>query len=166
VVLKLENKKEIVKEVAGVAAQATSAAISYYRGLTVGQMTELRAKARASDVYLRVVRNTLARLAVKNTAFECLAESLTGPVILAFSRKEPNAAARLLRDFSKTYEKLEVKFLALDSKLYGSDQLEFIAKLPTKEEAISQFMSVLLAPMSKLVRTLDAVRVQKETAAA
>jgi len=152
--------------VAGVAAQATSAAISYYRGLTVGEMTELRAKARASDVYLRVVRNTLARLAVKNTAFECLTESLTGPVVLAFSRKEPNSAARLLRDFSKAHEKLEVKFLALDGTLYGSDQLEFIAKLPTKEEAISQFMSVLLAPMSKLVRTLDAVRIQKETTAA
>lgn len=164
-VLKLEGKKEIVSEVAGVAANATSAAVSYYRGLTVGEMTELRAKARASDVYLRVVRNTLARLAVKNTAFECLTDSLTGPVVLAFSRKEPNAAARLLRDFSKGHEKLEVKFLALDGTLYGSEKLEFIAKLPTKEEAISQFMSVLLAPMSKLARTLDAIRIQKESAA-
>lgn len=153
--LKLENKKEIVAEVSEVASDSVAAVIAYYRGLTVTQMTELRAKARTSGVYLRVVRNTLARRAVEGTDFECLKDSFVGPVVLAFSRTEPSAAARLVRDFSKNNEQLEVKVLAVGSNLYEAGQLAAIAKLPTKDEAIAQLMSVMKAPITKFVRTLN-----------
>lgn len=153
--LKLENKKEIVAEVSEVASDSVAAVIAHYRGLTVAQMTELRAKARNSGVYLRVVRNTLARRAVQGTEFECLTDSLTGPVVLAFSRTEPSAAARLVRDFSKDNDKLEVKVLAVGGNLYEAAQLTAVAKLPTKDEAIAQLMSVMLAPVTKFVRTLN-----------
>mgnify|MGYP000019394674 CR=1 FL=1 len=153
--LKLENKKEIVAEVSNVAADAVAAVVAYYRGLTVAEMTDLRAKARQSGVYLRVVRNTLARRAMAGTEFECLNDSLTGPVVLAFSREEPSAAARLVRDFSKDHEKLEVKVLAVGGNLYEAAQLMAVAKLPTKDEAIAQLMSIMQAPITKFVRTLN-----------
>lgn len=153
--LRLENKKEIVAEVAEIASDSVGAVVAYYRGLTVTQMTELRAKARASGVYLRVVRNTLARRAIEGTEFECLKDSLTGPVVLAFSRTEPSAAARLVRDFAKDNEKLEVKVLAIGGNLYQAAQLAAVAKLPTKNEAIAQLMSVMKAPITKFVRTLN-----------
>lgn len=153
--LRLENKKEIVAEVSEIASDSVAAVIAYYRGLTVTQMTDLRAKARNSGVYLRVVRNTLARRAVKGTDFECLQDSLTGPVVLAFSRTEPSAAARLVRDFSKDHEQLEVKVLAVGRNLYEASMLAAIAKLPTKDEAIAQLMSVMKAPITKFVRTLN-----------
>jgi large subunit ribosomal protein L10 len=155
VALRLENKKEIVAEVAEIASDSVGAVVAYYRGLTVTQMTELRAKARASGVYLRVVRNTLARRAIEGTEFECLKDSLTGPVVLAFSRTEPSAAARLVRDFAKDNEKLEVKVLAIGGNLYQAAQLAAVAKLPTKNEAIAQLMSVMKAPITKFVRTLN-----------
>jgi len=155
VALKLENKKEIVAEVSNVAADAVAAVVAYYRGLTVAEMTDLRAKARQSGVYLRVVRNTLARRAMAGTEFECLNDSLTGPVVLAFSREEPSAAARLVRDFSKDHEKLEVKVLAVGGNLYEAAQLMAVAKLPTKDEAIAQLMSIMQAPITKFVRTLN-----------
>lgn len=153
--LRLENKKEIVAEVSEIASDSVAAVVAYYRGLTVTQMTELRAKARTSGVYLRVVRNTLARRAIEGTEFECLKDSLTGPVVLAFSRTEPSAAARLVRDFSKNNSQLEVKILAVGRNLYEAAQLAVIAKLPTKDEAIAQLMSVMLAPVTKFVRTLN-----------
>ena len=153
--LKLENKKEIVAEVSSIAADSVAALVAYYRGLTVAEMTDLRVKARQSGVYLRVVRNTLARRAVVGTEFECLNDSLTGPVVLAFSRQEPSAAARLIRDFCKDHEKLEVKVLAVGSNLYEAAQLAAVAKLPTKDEAIAQLMSVMQAPITKFVRTLN-----------
>ena len=153
--LKLENKKEIVAEVSSIAADSVAAVVAYYRGLTVAEMTDLRVKARQSGVYLRVVRNTLARRAVVGTEFECLNDSLTGPVVLAFSREEPSAAARLVRDFCKDHEKLEVKVLAVGGNLYEAAQLAAVAKLPTKDEAIAQLMSVMQAPITKFVRTLN-----------
>lgn len=153
--LKLENKKEIVAEVSSIAADSVAAVVAYYRGLTVAEMTDLRVKARQSGVYLRVVRNTLARRAVVGTEFECLNDSLTGPVVLAFSREEPSAAARLVRDFSKDHDKLEVKVLAIGGNLYEAAQLAAVAKLPTKDEAIAQLMSVMQAPITKFVRTLN-----------
>jgi large subunit ribosomal protein L10 len=154
--MKLSDKQAIVTEMAEVAANSVSAVAAFYSGLTVEQMTDLRSKARKSDVYLRVVRNTLARKAVENTEFSCLTEKLVGPVILAFASKEPNAAARVMRDFAKENNKLKVVGLALGGKLFGVDQLEAIAKLPTYEEAISMLMSVIQAPVSKLVRTMAA----------
>ena len=152
--LRLENKKEIVAEVSSVAADAVAAVVAYYRGLTVAEMTDLRTKARQSGVYLRVVRNTLARRAITGTEFECLNDSLTGPVVLAFSREEPSAAARLVRDFCKDHDKLEVRVLAVGGDLYEAAQLAAVAKLPTKDEAIAQLMSVMQAPITKFARTL------------
>ena len=171
-VLKLEDKKAIVAEVAEVASMALSAAAADYRGLTVSQMNVLRENARNTGVYLRVVRNTLARRAVEGTEFECLKGDLLGPLVLAFSKEEPGAAARLFRDFAKQYDKLEVKMLAIGGKLLSADQLDAIAKLPTKDEALATLMSVMKQPVQmlvrtiaephgKLVRTLAAVRDQK-----
>lgn len=152
--LNLEDKKAIVAEVGEIAATALSAVTAEYRGLSVTQMTELRAKARENGVYLRVVRNTLARRAIEGTAFVCLQESLTGPLLLAFSRHEPGAAARLIRDFAKTNEKLVVRALAFDGQLIPAKDLERLASLPTREEALSLLMAVMKAPITKTVRTM------------
>ncbi len=154
--LKLEDKKVIVEEVASVAAEAVSAVTAYYRCLSVADMTKLRALARNSGVYLRVVRNTLARRAVENTEFACLKEALVGPVVLAFSKTEPSAAARLFRDFAKEHEQFKVQALAIGGKLLAADQLTVVASLPTYDEAIAKLMSVMQAPISKLVRTIAA----------
>lgn len=153
--LNLDNKKAIVAEVTDVASSSIAAVVAHYRGLSVAEMTELRAQARSSGVYLRVVRNTLAKRAISGTDLECLSESLTGPVVIAFAQNEPCAAARLIRDFAKQHDRLEVRALAVGCNLYEANQLEAIAKLPTKEEAISQLMAVMKAPISKFVRTLQ-----------
>ncbi len=153
-VLKLEDKKTIVEEVAGVAANAVSAGIADYRGLTVAEMTDLRAKACKSGIYLRVVRNTLAKRAVENTDFSCMQEALKGPVFLAFSQDDPGAVARLLKDAVRDYEKLNVCALALGGKLLSAKDLDAVAKLPTRDQAIAILMSVMKAPITKLVRTL------------
>jgi large subunit ribosomal protein L10 len=152
--LSLEDKKAIVTEVSNVAGASVSAVTADYRGLTVSEMTELRSNARSQGVYLRVVRNTLAKRALQGTDFECLNDKLSGPVILAFSKDEPSGAARLIRDFSKGHNNLEVKALAVGGKFYEASSLDAVAKLPNKEEAISQLMSVMIAPITKFVRTL------------
>lgn len=152
--LKLNDKQAIITDVAKVATGAISALIADYRGLTVAEMTELRAKARKAGIYLRVVRNTLARRAFENTSFSCLDEVLVGPVFLALSLDEPGAAARLVRDFAKDHENIKVKALALGGKLFTALQLNAIADLPSRDQAISMLMSVMLAPATKLVRTL------------
>lgn len=153
-VLKLEDKKAIVEEVAKIAASAVSAVAADYRGLTVEEMTALRVKARKEDIYLRVVRNTLARRALQDTQFACLADSLTGPLFLAFSNKELGAAAKLVRDTAKNNEHLKVKALVVSGQLYGAEQLDAIANLPTREQALSLLLSVMQAPVTRLVRTL------------
>jgi large subunit ribosomal protein L10 len=152
--LKLNDKKEIVAEVAEVASKAVSVVAADYRGLSASEMTELRANARAAKVNLRIVRNTLARLAFKGTEFECINNALTGPIILAFANDEPGATARLMRDFAKDHDKLDVKAISLGGQVYDKSQLDFVAKLPTKDEAIAKLMSVMQAPISKLVRTM------------
>lgn len=153
-VLKLEDKKTIVSEVAAVAKEAMSLIAAEYSGLTVSQLTNLRKTARESGVYMRVVRNTLARRALSGTRFACIEEKLTGPLILAFSKEDPGSAARLIRDFSKTNEKLKVTALAIDNQLLPPEGLIKLANLPTRPEAIAQLMSVMLAPITKLVRTM------------
>lgn len=152
--LRLEDKKAIVADVADIANKALSVVVADYRGLSVAEMTELRAKARNSGVYLRVVRNTLARRAIQDTDFACLDESLVGPLCLAFSMEEPGAAARLIRDFTKGNDKLEVKVLALSGQLMAADKLKALADLPSKDEAIAMLLSVMLAPVTKFVRTV------------
>src|SRR3990167_1617389 len=161
VVLKLEDKKTIVNEVSLVANQAISLIAAEYSGLTVGQLTELRKSARESGVYsresgvyLRVVRNTLARRALEGTQFACMQETLVGPLLLAFSQEDPGAAARLFKEFSKKNDKLKVKALSIDRMLLPPEGLSQLASLPTRDEAIAQLMSVMLAPATKLVRTM------------
>lgn len=175
-VLRLEDKKTIVDEVAGVAKQAISLVAAEYSGLTVSQLTKLRRSARDNGVYLRVVRNTLARRALEGTQFACMQEALIGPLLLAFSKEDPGAAARLVRDFAKDNEKLKVKALAIDSQLLPASGLNKLADLPTRDQAIAQLMSLMLAPVTqfvrtlaephaKLVRTIAAIRDQKQSAA-
>lgn len=153
-VLKLEDKKSIVSEVAVVAQKALSLVAAEYSGLTVSQLTELRKSAREAGVYMRVVRNTLARRALEGTQFACMQSELVGPLVLAFSQENPGAAARLIKEFAKTNEKLKVKALAIDSQLMHAEGLDKLASLPTRDEAIAQLMAVMKAPITKLARTL------------
>ncbi|CAM3731183.1 50S ribosomal protein L10 [Parendozoicomonas haliclonae] len=155
--LGLEDKKAIVAGVNEAAQSALSAVIADYRGLTVDQMTALRSEARKNGVYLKVVRNTLARRAVEGTEFECLQEALVGPTILAFSQVDPGAAARVIKDFAKENNALEVKALAVGGKLLGAEQIDVLAKMPTLDQARAMLMSVMIAPVTKLARTLNEV---------
>jgi large subunit ribosomal protein L10 len=175
--LNLEDKKALVTEVAEVAAKATSVVAAEYRGLTVGQMTELRAKARGQGVYMRVVKNTLARKALAGTSFESVGPKLKGPLVLAFSKDDPGAAARVVKDFAKANEKLVTTLVSLGGQVLPAGDLDRVASLPTREQALSMLLGVLKAPMSKLVRTLAeppaklartlaAVRDQKQAAGA
>lgn len=173
--LNLETKKHIVAEVAEVAATALSVIAAEYRGLTVTEMTELRVKARANGVCLRVVRNTLARRAMADTSFACMGDALVGPLVLAFSREDPGAAARLLKAFSKDHEKLVIKALSIDGKVLPGRDIDALASLPTRQEAlgilvrlmqapITQFVRTVVAPHTKFVRTLVAYKDQKQAA--
>ena len=173
--LSLAAKKAVVKEVTEVASKAISAVVADYRGLSVNQMTQLRAKARKSGVYLRVVPNTLTRRAFEKTEFACLSDLLVGPLFVALSLESPGDAARLLKEFTKTFEKLKIKALAVGGKRYGAEHLDAIARLPTRDEAIAKLMYVMRAPIEKFVRTLNephaklvrtiaAVKEQKEKA--
>lgn len=162
--LNLDGKKAVVEEVAQYAAKAYSAVAAEYRGLTVTELTAMRKKARETGVYLRVVKNTLAKRAVAGTEFECMQEGLVGPLILAFSMEDPGSAARLISEFAKTQDKLKTQVVAIGGVAYGPSELERLAKLPTRDQGISMLMSVMKAPVQKLVRTLDALREQKEAA--
>ncbi len=155
--LKLSQKQEIVAEVNREASEAIAAVLADYRGMTVDEMTGLRRKARDSDVYLKVVRNTLAKRAVEGTEYECLNDVLAGPTLLAFSRGEPGSAARLIKDCAQDYGALRVKALSIGGQLLDASQLDRIAELPTREESIALLMAVIQAPIAKLVRTLGEV---------
>jgi len=154
VALSLEQKKAVVAEVAEVAGSAHSVIAAEYTGISVDQMTTLRAKARAESVHMQVVKNSLARRAFKGTEFECMVDSMTGPLILAFSQEDPGAAARVVKDFSKENKKLVVKLISIGGKLLEPGELARLANMPTKDQAISMLMSVLNAPVTKLARTL------------
>jgi large subunit ribosomal protein L10 len=175
--LNLEDKNALVAEVAEVAATAHSVVAAEYRGLTVGQMTELRSKARTSGVYMRVVKNTLARKALAGTSFEAVGPKLKGPLVLAFSKDDPGAAARVVKDFAKSNEKLVATLVALGGQVLPGKEIDRVASLPTREQALSMLLGVLKAPISKFVRTLAeppaklartvaAVRDQKQAAGA
>jgi large subunit ribosomal protein L10 len=152
--LSIEQKKEVVAEIAAVAADAMSAVAAEYRGLSVEQMTSLRTKARSEGVYLRVAKNTLVRRAVEGTSFECIQEELTGPLLFAFSQEDPGAAARLIKDFAKDNEQLVARFASIDGQLLGSEGLATLASLPTLDQARAPLLGLMKAPAEKLVRTL------------
>lgn len=155
--LNLEQKKAVVAEVAEVASGALSAIAAEYHGLTVEEMTDLRAKAREAGVYLRVVKNTLARRAVEDTEFACMQEGMVGPLVLAFSQADPGSAARVIKDFAKEHKALEVKLVSIGGKLLQPSDIEALAKMPTYEQSISMLMAVMKAPVEKFVRTLNEV---------
>jgi len=157
VAIGLEDKKAIVAEVNEAAGGALSAVLADYRGVTATDMTILRKQAREGGVYLRVVRNTLAKRAVDGTEFECIKDVLVGPTILAFSMEDPGAAARLLKDFSKENKEFEIKALSVGGELLGADQIDRLAKLPTRDQALGMLASVIQAPITKLVRTFNEV---------
>jgi large subunit ribosomal protein L10 len=157
VALNLSQKKAVVAEVAEVAAEAHSAIAAEYIGLTVEDMTALRVKAREQNVYLRVVKNTLARRAFEGTDFECMSEAMVGPLVLAFSQEDPGAAARVIADFAKGNDKLVVKLVSIGGKLLEAGDIKRLADMPTKDQAISMLMSVMNAPIEKLARTLNEV---------
>ncbi|MCB1692736.1 MAG: 50S ribosomal protein L10 [Pseudomonadales bacterium] len=172
----LKEKQAIVAEVNETAASALSAVLADYRGVSVSDMTALRAQARAQNVHVQVIRNTLAKRAFEGTDFACLSEVLLGPNIIAFSLEDPGAGARIFKDFAKTNDKFEVKALSVGGKLLPADQIDRLAKLPTRDEALSILMAVMMAPANKLARTLNdipgrvtrvvaAVRDQKQQAA-
>ena len=162
--LNLDSKKAVVKEVAVFAAKAHSAIAAEYRGLTVTELTELRKTARETGVYLRVVKNTLAKRAVAGTEFECMQSGLIGPLLIAFSMEDPGAAARLISNFAKTHDKLITKIVAIGGQSFGGSELARLASLPTRDQGIGMLMSVMKAPTEKFVRTLAAIRGQKEAA--
>jgi large subunit ribosomal protein L10 len=155
--LRFAEKQAVVAEVAEVASKAYSAIAAEYRGLTVEQLTALRVEARKAGVYLRVVKNTLARRAVEGTDFACMQEGFTGPLILAFSLEDPGSAARVVGDFAKTNDKLQVKLVSISGRLLPPSELATLAKMPTYDQAISMLMSVMQAPVGKLVRTMNEV---------
>ena len=155
--LSLEQKKAIVAEVADIAASAHSAVAAEYRGLTVGEMTALRAKAREDNVYLRVVKNTLAQRAVRGSDFECMADGMVGPLVFAFSQEDPGAAARVVESFSKEHKQLVVKMVSIGGKLLDASEISTLAKMPTYDQAISMLMAVMKAPVEKLARTVNEV---------
>ena len=173
--LNFAQKQAIVAEVAEVAKSAHSAVGAEYRGLTVAQLTALRVEARKAGVYLRVVKNTLARRAVEGTDFACMQEGLTGPMILAFSQQDPGAAARVVQDFAKGNDKFKVRLVAIGGKLLDASEIGTLAKMPTYEQALSQLLALMKAPVQKLaatinevpgklVRTIAAIRDAKEAA--
>ena len=155
--LNLDDKKAIVAEVNETAAQALSLVIADARGVDVTDMNALRAKARAENVQLRVVRNTLAKRAFAETDYACVEEVLVGPSLFAFSMEDPGAAARLFKDFAKENEEFEVKALSVSGQLLGKEQLDVLATLPTLHQALGMLASVTLAPVTKLVRTLNEI---------
>lgn len=163
--LNLQDKQAIVAEVIEEAKGALSAVVADSRGVTVAKMTELRKAGREAGVYMRVVRNTLLRRVVKGTPFECLEDTFVGPTLIAFSKEHPGAAARLFKAFAKENAKFEVKAAAFEGEVITAANIDRLATLPTYEEAIARLMSAMKeASAGKLVRTLAALRDQKEAA--
>ena len=152
--LNLEEKKALVAEVNSIAASSESAVVAEYRGLTVGEMTELRAEARSSGVYMKVVKNSLARRAIEGTEFQCMQEALSGPLLLAFSKEDPGAAARVIKGFAKDHDKLVTVSVSIGGELYAAKDLDRLAALPTLDEARSMLLRTLNEPLTQLVRIL------------
>ena len=152
--LTYEQKKAVVAEVAEIAAGAHSLVAAEYSGLTVDELTELRRESRNNGVYLRVVKNTLARRAFDGTEFACVSDKLVGPLILAFSQADPGAAARVIKDYSKNHDRLVVKLVSVGGQALPASELARLASLPTRDQALSMLLGVMKAPIQKFVRTL------------
>ena len=163
--LNLQDKQAIVAEVSEVAKGALSAVVADSRGVTVAKMTELRKAGREAGVYIRVVRNTLIRRAVEGTSYDVLKDAFVGPTLIAFSNEHPGAGARLFKEFAKANPAFEIKAAAFEGELIQAKDIDRLATLPTYEEAIARLMATMKeAAAGKLVRTLAALRDQKEAA--
>lgn len=174
--LNLEQKKAVVAEVSAQVATAQAIIVAEYRGLEVGVMTDLRAKARKSGIYLRVLKNTLVRRAVKDTPFEKLAEKLVGPLVYGIS-SDPVATAKVLNDFAKANERFVIKAGGMQNAVISAKEVTALANMPSREQLLATLLGTMQAPVAKFVqtlnevpgrfaRTLAAVRDQKEKAAA
>ena len=174
--LNLEQKKAVVAEVSAQVDKAQAIIVAEYRGLEVGVMTDLRAKARKAGVYLRVLKNTLVRRAVKDTPFEKLAEEMIGPLVYGIS-SDPVASAKVLNDFARANERFVIKAGGLPNSVISAKEVTALANMPSREQLLSTLLGTMQAPVAKfvqtlnevpsrLVRTLAAVRDQKEKALA
>lgn len=152
--LNLEQKKVVVAELASVAAKAHSLVAAEYSGLTVAQLTDLRRKARVAKVFVKVAKNTLVSRAVEGTDYACVKDALVGPMLYAFSEEDPGAAGRLVKEFSKTNEKLVAKVVAIGGQMYPGSHIEKLASLPTRDQALSIFAGLLIQPATMLVRVM------------
>jgi large subunit ribosomal protein L10 len=152
--LNLNQKKEVVAELAEVAATAHSLVAAEYAGLTVEQLTSMRKKARAEGVYLKVAKNTLVSRAVEDTDYAIVADELTGPLLYAFSKEDPGAAGRLIKEFAKANDKLKPRLVAIGGQKYPGTHVDVLASLPTRDEALSMLLSVMVQPATMLVRVL------------
>ena len=170
--LSLEDKKAVVERVSSVLSGSQTAIVAEYRGLTVEKMTSLRKEAREAGVYFQVVKNTLARRAIKGSDFECLDEHFLGPLALAAS-EDPVSAAKVLSKFEKTNDAFSIKVGAMSGNLLSLEEINALAKLPGREELLATLLGTMQAPItkfvqtlheipSKFVRTLSAVRDAKE----
>jgi large subunit ribosomal protein L10 len=154
--LNLEEKKAIVAEVSAQVANAKAIIIAEYRGMEVGQMTQLRARTRESGIYFRVVKNSLVRRAVAETPYAGLAKHMVGPLVYGIS-VDPVAAAKVLHEFSKTNEKFVIKIGALGDHVMSIDEIAALASLPSREELLSKLLGTMQAPVAKFVQTLNEV---------
>ena len=154
--LNLNDKKAVVAEVSSQVAKAQSVVLAEYRGIEVGDLTQLRAKARASGVYLRVLKNTLVRRAVEGTAFAGLSDQMVGPLIYGIS-KDPVAAAKVMNDFAKTNDVFVIKAGAMPNYLMDAAGVKALASMPSRDELLSTLLGTMQAPVAKFVRTLNEV---------
>jgi len=155
--LSLQQKQAVVAEIAEKAASAHSVVAAEYQGLTVGDLETLRQSAREQNVYLKVVKNTLARKAFEDTDYACMSDGMSGQLVYAFSEEEPGGAARVIKDFAKTNNKLVAKLVAFGGELLDPSEINRLASLPTRDQALAMLMSVMQAPVTKLVRTMNEV---------
>lgn len=155
--LKLSQKQVVVAELAEIAGKSHSLVAAEYAGTTVSQMTEMRKKARDTGVYLKVVKNTLASRAVEGTEFECVKDALVGPLLYAFSIEEPGAAGRLIKEYAKGNDKLQAKVVSMGGKLMPGSDLDLLASLPTREQALAMLARVLAEPAAMFARAVKAV---------
>ena len=152
--LNLSQKQAVVAELAGVASQALSLVAAEYAGLSVGQLTDLRKKARDNGVFLKVAKNTLVSRAVEGTQYQCVVDALKGPLLYAFSKEDPGAAGRLIKDFAKGNDKLKAMLVSIGGKAYPGSHVDVLASLPTRDQALSMLLSCLVQPATMLVRLL------------
>ena len=158
--LRIEQKKAVVEELHSIASSSVSAAIAEYRGLNVAEITKLRTKARESEIYLKVVKNSLSKKALADTNFECLTQTLQGPIIIALSADDLASPAKLFKDFSKDNEHLKTVGLAIDGNSFPVSELDRIARLPTRDEAYSTIAGLMKASIEKALRTLNEIPIK------